>query len=51
MSKHKSDTYGGWLKTEIEVFVTYHNHKETMAWTATALFLAAAMAFLPAILL
>ncbi len=49
MRKHKSDTYGGWLKTEIEVFVSYHNHKETMAWTATALFLAAAVAFLSAI--
>ena len=41
-------TYGEWLRSEIQVYQTYHNHKETMAWTATALFLAAGGAFLSA---
>lgn len=40
--------YGEWLRSEIQVYQTYHNHKETMAWTATALFLAAGGAFLSA---
>lgn len=31
-----------WLNTEIEKNETYHNHKETMAWGATALWLTSA---------
>ena len=32
----------GWLEKEIAEELTYHHHKETMAWTATALFLGGA---------
>ena len=31
--------YLEWLNTEISVFEEYHNHKETMAWSATAAYL------------
>ena len=27
-----------WLKGEIDIYERYHNHKETMAWTATAFY-------------
>lgn len=42
---NETDSYGEWLKTELRLFETYQNHKETMAWTATALFLAGGAAF------
>lgn len=32
---------GQWINTEIDKNETYHNHKETMAWTATAVWLTA----------
>jgi len=31
--------YIHWLQNEIEVQTVYHNHKETMAWVATALYI------------
>jgi hypothetical protein len=31
--------YIDWLKAEIELGDSYHNHKETMAWAATAFYL------------
>ena len=40
--------YSEWLNGELEQTTAYHNHKETMAWTATALFLAAVGALLAA---
>lgn len=34
-----SNEYEDWLKAEIDIYQRYHNHKETMAWTATAFYL------------
>lgn len=34
-----TNEYANWLRSEIDTHVNYHNHKETMAWTATAFFL------------
>lgn len=31
--------YFEWLDSELSLFAEYHNHKETMAWTATAAYL------------
>lgn len=44
-----TDSYGEWLNTELKLFETYQNHKETMAWTATALFLAGGAAFVSSV--
>ena len=30
--------YIKWLTLEIQVYTSYHNHKETMAWVITALY-------------
>lgn len=35
------DRYLNWLDSEIGIQENYHNHKETMAWTATAFYLPA----------
>lgn len=35
--------YADWLKAEIELNDSYHNHKETMAWVATAFYLPAVL--------
>lgn len=43
------ESYGGWLNTELKLFETYQNHKEMMAWTATALFLAGGIAFVSSV--
>jgi hypothetical protein len=48
MSRNTMDTdvidknkYADWLKAEMDIIDRYHNHKETMAWTATAFYLPA----------
>lgn len=33
------DRYLNWVLTQIQYYGTYHNHKETMAWVATALYI------------
>ena len=43
------ESYGRWLNTELTLFETYQNHKEMMAWTATALFLAGGIAFVSSV--
>ena len=35
--------YAEWLSSEINIEHSYHNHKETMAWIATALYLPASV--------
>jgi hypothetical protein len=39
-----SSKYSDWLKNEIAHYITYHDHKETMAWTATAFYVPAILA-------
>lgn len=43
------ESYGEWLNTELKLIETYQNHKETMAWTATALFLGGGGAFVSSV--
>ena len=33
-----TNNYSSWLLKELEIWQSYHNHKETMAWVATAAF-------------
>lgn len=42
-------SYGEWLNTELKLIETYQNHKETVAWTATALFLGGGGAFVSSV--
>lgn len=37
------DKYADWLKHQMDYYGRYHNHKETMAWVATAFYLAGIM--------
>ena len=38
---NRDDRYADWLNDEIGRYGGYHDHKETMAWTATAFYLPA----------
>lgn len=38
MSDTRRDRWLEWIESELERWHTYHDHKETMAWTATALY-------------
>jgi hypothetical protein len=37
-NKDKLNYYVTWLQSEINTEHSYHNHKETMAWVVTALY-------------
>ena len=41
MDEEEARNYMSWLEGEIGNFISYHNHKETMAWAATAFYLPA----------
>lgn len=40
-----TDRYLGWLIQEIQLYESYHNHKETMAWVATAFYIPGIITF------
>ncbi len=41
----KAESLLDWIDKEIDIMERYHNHKELMAWTATAFFLPAVVVF------
>lgn len=41
----KTESLLDWIDKEIDIMERYHNHKELMAWTATAFFLPAVVIF------
>ncbi len=41
LHRHDADRYAHWILSEIDNYERYHNHKEMMAWVATALYLPA----------